>query len=88
MVSYCLSKGFVVIKNNSSDLKDVPLRVKQLINAENIQNNDTIMMCYIEIPSTSNTLKIITICSNLLKLYSSMYYNDNSGIFNLFSCNI
>ena len=43
LVDYYLSKGFVILENNSIALRDVPLCVKQRINAENIYKNDFVM---------------------------------------------
>ena len=40
LVLYYLSKGFVILDNNLSDLRDVPLNTKQRINAENLHKND------------------------------------------------
>ena len=59
----------------------MPLRVKQIIRAEKLHKNDYAMECNREIPSTDNTLKIITICSGLYKYYGSTYYNDREDAF-------
>ena len=76
LVDYYISKGFDIIEKNSSDLIDVHLRVKQIINAEILHKNDYEMACYIENPSDVNSLKIITICSSLYREFESTYYND------------
>ena len=61
LVDYYLSKGFLVIEKKSSAFNDVPLQVKQTVNKENLHENDSGIACYREIPSSDNTLKIITI---------------------------
>ena len=46
LVDYYISKGFGFLGNNSNALSDVPLRVKQRINAEVLYKNDLVMACY------------------------------------------
>ena len=67
LVDYYLSNVFVIIEKNSSSLKYVPLRAKQIINAENLHKNYFAMLCYREFPYADNKLKIITICYVLYK---------------------
>ena len=55
LVSYNLSKVFVIIENRSIDLRDVPLCVKQIIIAEILHKNYFSMECYRSIPYAGNT---------------------------------
>ena len=73
LVDYYLPKGFVILEKNSSTLINVPLRAKQRINSEDIYKNDLVMAFEIEIPSESNNLKIITVCSGLYTDFVSTY---------------
>ena len=75
LITYYLSKGFVIPNNNSSALRDVPLRVKKRMNNENLHRNDFVIECNRAIPSAANTLKIIQICAALFTEFSSTYYN-------------
>ena len=51
LVDYYLSEGFFILDNNSRNLCDVPIRVKQIIDAEYIHINYLVMACYRENPS-------------------------------------
>ena len=63
LVDYYISKGFVILENNSSALSIVIICGKQIMNVEHLYKNYSVMACYREISSEANTLKIITICS-------------------------
>ena len=65
----------MIIENNLSAFKYVPLRVKQRVNAEDLHKNYFIMAHNRAIPSAANTLEN-KICSALFKLFSSKFYND------------
>ena len=67
LFGYYLSVGFVILENNSSSFSDVPLCLKQIINAEILHKNDLLMACYREMPSADNILKSITIFSGLYR---------------------
>ena len=79
LVNYYLSKYFAILETKSSALSNAPLRLNQMINSELTNKNDFAMACYIAIPSTDNTLKIITICYYFCTYFSSAYYNDKGG---------
>ena len=79
LVKYYLSKSFVVIENNSNVFRDVPLRVKQRINALIWHKHYFSMAYYRSIPYSNNTIKIITICSVLYRDFASTYYNDKEN---------
>ena len=81
LVDYYLKKCFVLFENNSNALKNVPLRVKQRINAEHLYTNYFVMACYSLNPSAANTLKIITICIFLHTKFASTYYNYKGKAF-------
>ena len=69
-------KVLLLLKTIQIALINVPLRVKQIINAEHIYKNDFVIACYRSIPSAANILKIITICSGLYRKLAPKYYND------------
>ena len=75
LVDYYPQKDIVLLKNNSNSFKNVPLRVKQIINTEHFYTNDLVMAWYSTIPSSGNNLKIITICILLHSEFESAYYN-------------
>ena len=58
-VSDYLSKGFVILNNNSSELRDIPLWVTQRINSEKLLNYDFLIEYKRSIPSAENTFKSI-----------------------------
>ena len=43
LVDYYPQKDIVLLKNNSNSFKNVPLRVKQIINTEHFYTNDLVM---------------------------------------------
>ena len=45
LVDYYFQKNYVLLKNNSKVFNNVPLRVKQRINAENLSLNNFVMAC-------------------------------------------
>ena len=65
LVSYCLSKGFLILWQALKTLKNVPLRVKNHIHYNNTFYGDSIMNCGTEITSVSNILKNIFIIGPL-----------------------
>ena len=75
MVDYYIPKGCVIIENNPSYLRYVPLRLKRRTYAEVLHNNYFLTAWCREIPSTDNNLKGITICSGLYIEFAPIYYN-------------
>ena len=45
LVDYYIQKNYVLLKNNSKVFNNVPLRVKEIINAENLSLNNFVMAC-------------------------------------------
>ena len=80
-VEYFLSKGFLILENGSIALNNLPLFVKQIIDAEILHKNYFVMACYRAISSEANTLKIIIICSSFFTGFASAYYNDKGNVF-------
>ena len=65
LVSYHLSKEFLIPENNSDALIDVPKRVNQQISAEDLHPNYDVMACNRAIPFAANNLKDIHLSSYL-----------------------
>ena len=65
----------MILDKYSSAFKDVPLIVKQRINAEDLHKNNFGMAYKRAIPSADNTLKHIQICYALFKQFSFTFYN-------------
>ena len=68
-------------ETNSNAFKNVLLRVKQIINAEQLYINYFLMACYSAIPFDYNTLKSITIYTHFHTEFTSTYYNDKGDAF-------
>ena len=56
LVSYYLSKGFLIIDPKSDALDNVPLKFKQQIHTIDKYGTDSSITCNIYIPSATNTL--------------------------------
>ena len=84
MVDYYISKGFFILENNSSDLRDFPICVKIIIDAEHLHPHDFAMACYREIPSADNTLKelpFLLVCKDSLHQSTTMINEIIVGTF-------
>ena len=57
LVSYYLSKGFLILEKYSPEMNNVTIRVKQCICAVDIHKNSSLITCNREIPSVGSTLK-------------------------------
>ena len=71
LVSYYLSKGFVILGKASIALNNVPLRVKNGIHDTNMFDSDSIISC-------STVLKNIYPSGTLLGEFTSEYYHDKN----------
>ena len=83
LVSYYLSKDFVTLNWDSQALKNIPLRVKQLIYDVNMIDSDAMMICSTAITSAENTLKNIYLSGTVLNEFMSAYYDDNNDSFEM-----
>ena len=83
LVSYYLSKGFVIIDRDSQVPKNAPLRVKQCIHAFNIFESDFVMICNTAIYSVSNNLNNMYTSATTLNEYISTYYYDKNDYFEM-----
>ena len=63
LVSYYLSKGFLIIDPKSDALDNVPLKFKQKTHTIDKYGTDTSILCNRYIPSSINTLKNINLKS-------------------------
>ena len=71
MSEYYFNKGFIIFDCDEENLKIIPYQVKDRVGTEVPVNSDPVMLCYITIPSTSNTLKKLQVNSD----YHSSYTN-------------
>ena len=60
----------------NKNLKILPSMVKDKVGAEVTFNSDKVMLCYITITSTSNTLKNLLVHSNYYSFYTNQESND------------
>ena len=81
LVSYYLPKGFVTLDQDYQSLKNVPMRVKQLINAVNMFDSDSLMSCSNKINSAANILKNIYLGVTILNELTSTYNDDKNDSF-------
>ena len=70
VLEYYFSKGFTLFECNTNSLEKIPNRGKQIINAEDKENYETVMTCTTTIHSTSNILKNLAIIFFFFFLYS------------------
>ena len=61
MLEYYLTKGFTIFECNTINLAKLPNEVKDRIHAEDTNDSDKVITCTTTIPSTSNTLKNLTV---------------------------
>ena len=64
ILEYYFSKLFTLFECNTNNLAKLSNEVKEIINAEDIDNSDKVMTCTSTIPSTSNTLKNLAVNKN------------------------
>ena len=57
VVPYYLSKFFVMLAQNSQDLKKIPTRVRQCIHIVYMDEDDSLITCNMAMPSIDNNLK-------------------------------
>ena len=57
MFEYYFNKGFIIFNYDEIFKKRLPSQVKDIFCAEVTVNSEKFMICYTNIPSTSNTLK-------------------------------
>ena len=75
--------SFLILKQASLDLMNVPLRFKKHINDINMFEIDYIMSFSTAVTSVVNFLKNIYLCVSILDKSTSAYYNNNNDNFEL-----
>ena len=72
MFEYYFNKGFIIFNCDENNLKRITSQVKDRVGVEVTVNSEKFMIFSTTIPSTSNTLKILSVNSN----YHSSYTNQ------------
>ena len=73
LVSYHLSKGFVMLDQKYQDLKNVLLIIKQCIPNIDMLDSDPITNFNAAVPSVENILKKIYLSTTILNKFTSTY---------------
>ena len=86
ILEYHFSKVFTLFECNTINLAKLPNELKQRIHEEDKDNYDKVMTCTITIPSTSNTLKNLTVNKSFHYSYIKIKFNyKKETIINIFS---
>ena len=75
MSEYYFNKGFIIFDCDEENLKRLPSQVKDRVGAEVAVNSELVMLCYTNIPSTSNKLKNLLVNSNYHSYYTNQELN-------------
>ena len=81
LISYQLSKGFVIIEKISQALKNFTKTVEKFIDAINIYDNDSIMIQITPITPLAKTLNNIYYVGPLCNELISEYYNERNDAY-------
>ena len=81
LVSFYLSKGFLILYHKSDTLENVTLKVKKNPHVIDHHQTDSAMPCNRAIPYAVNTFNKIRLNSNLFDELSTNFYSKRSDIF-------
>ena len=86
MLEYYFAKGFTIFDCDTNNFAKLPNEVKEFIHAEGTENSDEVIICSTTIPSTSNTLKNLSVNKSFHSSYIQRKYNyKKETIINTFS---
>ena len=88
LVSYCLSKRFVILEQDSLALNNMPLKVKKRIHTSKRFDRDSVIRYSAAITYVANTLKKIYLGETLLNEFTSTYYDYNNDTFGILFQNL